>query len=87
VATRSVRLDEEAEDALADIRRQSGQSISSAIKLSLISYRESAREAQGRRPSDFFAAYDLGMGGYALGPARDSKRLLKDKLSKRHHNR
>lgn len=82
MTTRSVRLDEEAERALADIRRHSGQSISAAIKLSLIAFRDSTLDAPARKPSEFFVGYDFGEGGYSIGPARDSKRLLKEKLSK-----
>lgn len=83
MSTRSVRLDDEAELALAEIRRRSGQSISSAIKLSLISYRDNVLSRQGRRPSEFFLQYDFGEGGYSIGPARESRRVVRQKLAQR----
>lgn len=87
MTTRSVRLDDEAERALAEIRRRSGQSISSAIKLSLISFRDSVLSHQGRRPSQFFLQYDFGEGGYSTGPARESRRLVREKLEQRRARR
>jgi hypothetical protein len=87
MATRSVRLDDEAERALAEIRRRSGRSISSAIKLSLISFRDNALSQQGRRPSDFFLQYDFGEGGYSIGTARESRRVVREKLAQRRRRR
>lgn len=83
MATRSVRLDDEAERALAEVRRRSGQSISGAIKLSLLSFRDNVLSHQGRRPSEFFLQYDFGEGGYAVGPARESRRVVRKKLAQR----
>jgi hypothetical protein len=80
VSTRSVRLDEEAESALAEIINRTGVSISEAIKIGLIEYRNSARKTRKKSPSDFFASYDFGEGGYTIAPARKSKAALKAKL-------
>lgn len=82
MATRSVRLDDEAERALADIRRHSGQSISSAIKLSLIAFRDKVLSQQRRRPSEFFLQHDFGEGGYSIGPARESRRVVKEEIAR-----
>lgn len=87
MTTRSVRLDDEAERALAEIRRHSGQSISSAIKLSLMSFRDTVLSHQRRRPAEFFSRYDFGEGGYTIGPARDARRLVREKLVQRHGRR
>lgn len=81
---RSVRLDEEAERALRDIVERTGISISDAIKRGLIEYRRIALAASSRRPADFFDEFDLGEGGYAIGPAREAKTLIKQKLAARH---
>jgi hypothetical protein len=80
-------LDDEAERALAEIRRRSGQSISSAIKLSLISFRDNVLSREGRRPSEFFLQYDFGEGGYSIGAARESRRVVSEKLARRHARR
>jgi hypothetical protein len=87
MTTRSVRLDSEAEDALADIRRRSGQSISGAIKHSLIAARDAAQVNEQRKPAEFFENYDLGEGGEALGLARESGRLVKEHLARRRARR
>jgi hypothetical protein len=86
MSTRSVRLDDEAEAALAEIVEQTGVSISTAIKRGLIGYRETVRRTD-RVPAEFFANYDFGPGGYCAGPARDSSRLLKARLQNRRPRR
>ena len=80
---RSVRLDEEAELALAEIIERTGLSISEAIKTGLIERRDSARNMRKKSPAGFFASYDFGEGGYTIAPARDSKAALKAKLKNR----
>jgi hypothetical protein len=80
MSTHSVKLDDEAEDALGDIIARTGLSISDAIKQGLIEYRKLALATTQRKPADFFKEFDLGEGGYSISPARDSKRALKDKL-------
>jgi len=82
VGTRSVRLDDEAENALTEIINRTGLSISDAIKQGLITYQDKARVMATRKPSDFFKSFELGEGGYSIGPARQSKELLKNKLRK-----
>jgi hypothetical protein len=83
MSTRSVRLDEEAENALDDIVDRTGMTISDAIKQGLIAYRQIAIATASKRPADFFQSYDLGEGGYAAGPARHAKKVLKDRLRSR----
>jgi hypothetical protein len=73
-------LDEEAENALEEIVKCTGMSISDAIKQGLVVYREIAMEAATKQPSEFFQKFDLGEGGYSVGDARRSKILLKEKL-------
>lgn len=80
MSTRSVRLDDEAELALADIVKRTGMSISDAIKQGLVSYREIAMNNTLKRPADFFTQFDFGEGGYTIGAARDSKSLLNNKI-------
>ena len=73
MATRSVRLDEEAESALADMIGRTGLSISEVIKNGLMEYRESSLRQTTKRPSEFFKNFDLGEGGYSIAPAREAK--------------
>ncbi|MCP5207426.1 MAG: ribbon-helix-helix protein, CopG family [Hahellaceae bacterium] len=83
MSTRSVRLDEEAESALAEIIGRTGLSISEAIKKGLIEYRNEARNIALKSPASFFEQFDLGEGGYAIAPARNSSRAIKEKLQAR----
>ena len=85
MTTRSVRLDEEAEAALSDIRSREHLSISDAIKRGLISYREQSLAKSTKKPADFFTEFDLGDGGYSLGPARDAKKIIRKKLTRKKH--
>ncbi|MGD8911702.1 MAG: hypothetical protein PVI97_02900 [Candidatus Thiodiazotropha sp.] len=87
MGTRSVRLDDEAELALADIVEKTGVTISEAIKCGLIEYRNKAREISGKSPSDFFNHFDLGEGGYLEAPAREAGKLIKAKLKEKHKQR
>ena len=83
MSTRSVRLDEEAENALEDIVDRTGMTISDAIKQGLVTYRQIATATMIKRPADFFQTYDMGEGGYAIGHARQAKTVLKEKLKSR----
>lgn len=85
MGTRSVRLDDEAEDALNDVTRVTGESITHAIKHGLLMYRMEV--VNSRKPADFFKSYDLGEGGYALGSARNMSSILKDKLRAKKRNK
>lgn len=83
MGTRSVRLDDEAESALDEIMERTGLSISQAIKEGLLEYRQKAIALTGKKPSDFFESFDLGEGGYAAAPARESRSAVKEKLRER----
>lgn len=54
---------------------------SGAIRLSLISFRDNALSVPAMRLSAFFLLYDFGEGGDAIGPARESRCVVKDKLA------
>lgn len=73
MATRTVRLDDEAEAALQQIREVTGLPISEALKQGLQSLRRQVREASQRRPYDVFRQLDLGPGGYAIGPSTETR--------------
>jgi hypothetical protein len=87
MGTRSVRLDDEAESALAEIVGMTGATISEAIKCGLIEYRAKARMSPGKSPSDFFSSFDLGEGGYMKTPARDAGKSIKAKLKAKQRQR
>lgn len=84
--TRSVRLDAEAERALAEIQRRSGDSISDALKRGLLAAERELRMAPVVRPYAVYEKLDLGAGGYALGPARNVSATMR-KLVRQKHGR
>ncbi|HZA49830.1 MAG TPA: hypothetical protein VE549_03765, partial [Myxococcaceae bacterium] len=73
MGTRTVRLDQEAERLLSEIRRQTGTTISGALKRGLeIAVRE-LRESDAARPFEVYQTLDLGPGGYSHAPGRRAK--------------
>ena len=85
MATRTVRLDEEAEAALSKIREATGLPISQALKRGLRSLEtEVAREAI-RTPYDLYKELELGPGGSAIAPSTESRRGVRKALRKKLH--
>ncbi len=74
MATRTVRLDDEAEAALQQIRDATGLPISEALKQGLRTLKQRVREDVGRRPWDLYEQLDLGPGGYAMAASTDTRR-------------
>ncbi len=83
VATRTVRLDDEAEAVLQQIREVTGLPISEALKQGLQSLKQRVGEESTRRPYDLFQQLDLGPGGYAVAPSTDTRRGVVAALRKK----
>jgi hypothetical protein len=85
MATRTVRLDEEAEQVLEEVRATTGLPISEALKAGLRSLQESLRAGEtSRSPYDIYQELDLGPGGYALGQSTDVRATQRRVLKKKH---
>ena len=84
MATRTVRLDDEAEDALAEIREATGLPISEALKQGLSSLRQRVVQDAERTPFDVYQQLDLGPGGYAIAPSTDTRRGVAEALRRKH---
>ncbi len=84
MATRTVRLDDEAEEALRQIRERTGLPISEALKRGLRSLQKEIAEQPKPTAWEIYKQLDIGPGGYAIAPARDYKRALREKLRKKH---
>ncbi len=84
MSTRTVRLDEEAEETLERLRNLTGLSISDVLKRGLSAYESEATSQAGRSADEIYAELDLGEGGYALAPATEAKRAVKDALRRKH---
>ena len=83
VATRTVRLDDEAEAVLQQIRDVTGLPISEALKQGLQALKQRVGEGAGRRPYDLYQQLDLGPGGYAVAPSTDTRRGVVTALRKK----
>lgn len=86
MATRTVRLDRETEQALKEVREATGLPISETLKRGLRSLRQEVRQETSRTPYDIYRELDLGPGGYAIAPSTETKRsvrkVLKSKLGR-----
>jgi len=73
MSTRTVRLDDDAEQTLARLRDMTDLSISEVLKLGLSAFETAQLAEVERTPFDVFRQLDLGEGGWALAPAREAK--------------
>lgn len=86
MATRTVRLDDEAERTLQEVREATGLPISEAFKRGLHALLEQVRrDTPARTPYEVFRELDLGPGGYAIAPARDAKKAVREAIQRKHH--
>jgi hypothetical protein len=83
MATRTVRLDDEAEAALRQIRETTGLPITEALKRGLRSLLKEVRSEAISTPYDVYSKLDCGPGGYAVAPSTETRRGVKDALRKK----
>ena len=84
MSTRTVRLDEDAEQALARLRKVTRLSISEVLKRGLVAYEQLVSGEGHVKPHDLYARLDLGEGGWSVAPARDAKRSLRAVIRRKH---
>ena len=85
MATRTVRLDAEAEKTLQEVREVTRLPISEALKRGLRSLQEQVRREVGRTPYDVYQELDLGPGGYAVAPSTETRRGARQALKRKLH--
>jgi hypothetical protein len=83
LATRTVRLDAEAEKALQEVREATGLPISEALKRGLRSLQDQVRRQAGRAPYDIYRELDLGAGGYAIAPSTETRTGVRKALQRK----
>lgn len=84
MGTRTVRLDDEAEQTLERLRNITGLSIAEVLKQGLNAYEGQAIQQAARTPYDIYRELDLGPGGYAVVPAREAKSAVADAIRRKH---
>ena len=83
MAIRTVRLDDETEATLREIREATGLPISEALKQGLRSLKQQVRDASRQRPYAVYERLDLGPGGYASAPSTETRRGVTTALRKK----
>jgi len=83
MGTRTVRLDEEAERALAEVREATGLPISEALKRGLRSLQAEVRQAVVRTPYDVFRDLQPGAAGASIGPSTVVKRKVRQAIRRK----
>ncbi len=81
---RTVRLDKDTEAALAMLRKVTGMSISEVMKRGIHELRHITVERGAARPYDIYARIQLGKGGWAIAPAKDAKRAVREAIRRKH---
>jgi hypothetical protein len=84
MGVRTVRLDQETEHVLKEVRRVTGLSVSAALKRGLRSLRDEARSQAHRFPYDVYQTLDLGPGGYATAPSTQTRLGMREALTRKH---
>jgi hypothetical protein len=83
MSTRTVRLDEETEQALRHIIDVTGLSMSAALKKGLLTLQEEVTQRTQRTPYDLYQTLDLGPGGYAIAPSTQTRRGVQAALKRK----
>ena len=83
MATRTVRLDKEAESALREVREATGLPSSEALKRGLRALRADVRQEATRTPYDVYLELEHGPGGSALATSTDTKRAVRAAITKK----
>ena len=84
MGTRSVRLDQETEQALASLVEKTGASLSTLLKRGILGLRDRELGASTKSAYQIYCKLDLGPGGYAVSPARKSREGVREAIRKRH---
>lgn len=84
MGSRSVRLDEDAEKALAKLTKITGLSISEVLKRGVFAYKNKVLEETARKPFEIYRQLNLGDGGYARAPARKAKTAVAGVIRNKH---
>ncbi len=83
MATRTVRLDDEDERNVEEIRHMTGLSISDVLKRGILALRAQIEGDMSRTPYEIYAELDLGPGGYASGPSTESRTAARKAIQRR----
>jgi hypothetical protein len=84
-ARRTFGLDEETEAALEQVRDGTGMRVSEAFKKGLEALQEKVEKKKRRTTWEALRDFDFGPGDPSLPPARDSRRVVREAILRKHH--
>lgn len=84
MATRTVRLDPGEESLLQELVRKTRLPVSEVLRRGLRALERETTETAPRKPFDVYRELDLGPGGYASGPATESRRAAREAILRKH---
>jgi len=84
MSTRTVRLDDDTEQILQELVRETGESISTVLKSGLLALRQQQGAEPARRtPYEIYQELDLGPGGYAIAPSTETRRGVTEAIRRK----
>lgn len=84
MSTRTVRIEGEDERILQELVRKTRLPVSEILRRGLRALERETTEAAPRKPFDIYEELDLGPGGYASGPATESRRAAREAILRKH---
>ena len=83
MSTRTIRLDEQAEEVLDEMVQRTGLSISEVLREGLFAlHRQGGRS--DKLPYQIYDELELGEGGWSVAPSTDSRRGVREALRRKH---
>ncbi len=83
MSVRAVRLDAEAEKALAHIIHITGLTISGALKQGLLVLHAQLAQQTSQTSYDIYATLDLGPGGHAIAPSTETRSGVQEAIKRK----
>lgn len=83
MSTRTVRLDEQAEEVLDEMVQRTGLSISEVLREGLFALHRQGGQNE-KLPYQIYDELDLGEGGWSVAPSTDSRRGVREALRRKH---
>ena len=83
MGTRTVRLDDDTEKLMEEIRHSTGLSISEVLKRGILALCAEVSRQASRTPYEVYRELDLGPGGYAIAPSTEVRRGVREALERK----
>ena len=83
MSTRTVRLDDDSEEVLAELVQGTGLSASAVVKQGLLALRDRLTQKSDRSAWEVYQALDLGPGGYAIAPSTETRRGAQEAIRRK----